>query len=504
MPTKKASRKRPQPAQPAGGNKQSPTVRVRMYRQGLGDCFLLTFANGGEERHVLIDFGTLGTKGGVSMDEVAKDIVATTGGAIRLLIVTHEHHDHLSGFPKLAKELGTRKAETVWLAWTENQNDALAKKLKGLRLAIGVALMKNLDRLRGVDGKAAELVQGLLGFFGHSFDGQGAPTSQDGFQAAVTASMELVRTLGNRVEYREPGEPVIELPEIPGFRFYVLGPPRSADAIGDTGEKGSSQLYGLRAFAAAADRAVIDGPTDSAVPEDEYCPFDLQFRLRDTDDRIQAAFADSYFAADHAWRRVDGDWLGAASDLALKLDNLTNNTSLAIAIERVSDGKVLLFPGDAQQGNWLSWHDAAMKWTSDGAKEKKTITASDLLARTVFYKVGHHASHNATVREKGLEMMQSKELIAFIPVDRQVALSRNPKGSWKMPARQLYARLLEKCDGRVMRSDGAWAKQEKKKGPIEGEFANLGTDKDWAGWQASQTAATNVVITPRYIDYTLA
>jgi hypothetical protein len=33
----------------------------------------------------------------------------------------------------------------------------------------------------------------------------------------------------------------------------------------------------------------------------------------------------------------------AAADLALQLDSMTNNTSLALAIERISDGKVLLF-----------------------------------------------------------------------------------------------------------------------------------------------------------------
>ena len=30
-------------APPPGGSHQLPAVRVRMYRQGLGDCFLLTF-----------------------------------------------------------------------------------------------------------------------------------------------------------------------------------------------------------------------------------------------------------------------------------------------------------------------------------------------------------------------------------------------------------------------------------------------------------------------------
>ena len=43
----------------------------------------------------------------------------------------------------------------------------------------------------------------------------------------------------------------------------------------------------------------------------------------------------------------------------------TNNTSLALAFELIEKGrvgKVLLFPADAQVGNWLSWHGEKMKF----------------------------------------------------------------------------------------------------------------------------------------------
>ncbi len=104
------------------------------------------------------------------------------------------------------------------------------------------------------------------------------------------------------------------------------------------------------------------------------------------------------------WRQIESDWLGAAGTLALQLDSDTNNTSLALAIELSPGGKVLLFPGDAQVGNWLSWH--ALHWTREGEPER-SVDAADLLRRTAFYKVGHHASHNATLREKGLELMDA-------------------------------------------------------------------------------------------------
>ena len=64
---------------------------------------------------------------------------------------------------------------------------------------------------------------------------------------------------------------------------------------------------------------------------------------------------------------------------------------------------MLLFPADAQIGNWLSWQSLPPGTAADDA----WITADDLLARTVLYKVGHHGSHNATLKERGLELMTS-------------------------------------------------------------------------------------------------
>ena len=54
--------------------------------------------------------------------------------------------------------------------------------------------------------------------------------------------------------------------------------------------------------------------------------------------------------------RIEG-----AGRLALQLDSDTNNTSLVLAIELIASGRVLLFPGDAQVGNWLSWHEG-IEW----------------------------------------------------------------------------------------------------------------------------------------------
>jgi beta-lactamase superfamily II metal-dependent hydrolase len=72
----------------------------------------------------------------------------------------------------------------------------------------------------------------------------------------------------------------------------------------------------------------------------------------------------------------DEDLLGAASIL----ERSVNNTSLFLVLD--VRGTRLVFPGDAQEGAW-------QHVLRDPEKAK-------LLQDAVFYKVGHHGSHNAT------------------------------------------------------------------------------------------------------------
>jgi hypothetical protein len=159
--------------------------------------------------------------------------------------------------------------------------------------------------------------------------------------------------------------------------------------------------------------------------------------------------------ADLGWRRIDQDWMDAASELALQLDSATNNTSLVLAIEVISSGKVLLFAADAQVGNWLSWQ--TLKWTLPNGVR---VTGPDLLKRTIFYKVGHHGSHNATLREKGLELMPHG-LVAFIPVDHEMAAKKH----WgQMPLPGLMMALKERARA-IVRVDDPQLKNTLPTGP---------------------------------------
>ncbi|MCY1547351.1 hypothetical protein D9M68_834030 [compost metagenome] len=134
--------------------------------------------------------------------------------------------------------------------------------------------------------------------------------------------------------------------------------------------------------------------------------------------------------------------------MALKMDSDTNNTSLVLAFE-LPDRQVLLFPGDAQVGNWLSWADQT--YPREASDEYPApVTRDDILSRVSLYKVGHHGSHNATLREFGLEKMTSPRLVAMIPVVESVALDKR----WKMPFPDLFHALQKRTQGRIVTGDG--------------------------------------------------
>jgi hypothetical protein len=206
--------------------------------------------------------------------------------------------------------------------------------------------------------------------------------------------------------------------------------------------KRDKETYGL-AFQGL--RQFIDGAATALDGAELGRPFDRQFEIPFQHARTMPFFRQHYWQAGPApdgWRRIDADWLAGASELALQLDSFTNNTSLVLAIE-LDDGDVLLFAADAQVGNWQSWQ--GLSWRVGD----RTVTGPDLLKRTIFYKVGHHGSHNATLKGNGLALMQGLQL-AMLPVDQEMAKQKR----WlKMPLDELVSALESQTKGAVLRSD---------------------------------------------------
>jgi hypothetical protein len=262
--------------------------------------------------------------------------------------------------------------------------------------------------------------------------------------------------------FLEPHGSSYWLPRVEGVRIYALGPPRdeklllSLDPEEDEGfEFGHLALRRQdAAFLGAASSAFQDDVVDAGQP------FAPRYRIpiqKVTDSPHKQFFADHYEKEAHDWRRIDHDWLHAAEHLALRLADEVNNTSLVMAIEMPKSKQVLLFTGDAQRGSWVSWDKG--DWTDGDGNQ---VTAQELLRRTVFYKVGHHGSHNATLKggstddpHPGLEWMAQDEyrdhFVAMIPANRPWAYGKSKP--WKHPLPSIEAALIQKAKGRVWRID---------------------------------------------------
>lgn len=461
--------------------KESGSVTVRMFCQGLGDCFLITIPqNGSRPYSILIDCGVaMGTPSAEDiMKQAVKSIAELTKGTVDLIVVTHQHWDHVSGFVHAADEMRKQiKFKHLWLAWTENSNDKLAQELQSrfakakLALARAFNAAASLKRTDATSTERLEALSGVFAFFGPGAS-EGKKPGKD-LDAAMALPRELVQAKDNpnALDYLLPGV-CKELPGSSGLaggvQAFVLGPPHDRSKLmrinpstkpGEAYEKKKGDPPGFAinwAWMASAMSDMVTvpgiaGDPDDAANVDRSQPFDDKWSKPLNAAKSDEFFDNRYFsdAKENEGRRIDGDWLwSGAQRLALKMDNYTNNTCLVLAFELPKSKRVLLFAADAQVGNWLSWHDQDYE-TKDGRK----LSATDLLANTTLYKVGHHGSHNATLKEKGLDLMTHPDLVAMLPVEAD-GVMRLRYG--QMPLRSLMKTLGEKTEGRILRLDGKW------------------------------------------------
>lgn len=373
-----------------------------MYRPGFGDCFLITFGTGADARHVLVDFGAhmhgeIGTMGQI-MDHIEK----TTGSKLEIIIATHQHRDHISGFGQFADRFSKFAIGQVWLPWTDNPHDQQAASLRKKQLALYDALETHLRNGLGASEASPQYAPAL-----------DALTNLRGNETAVT---ELERGFGTgaSVHYFEGNASLAKVGTIAGLSAEFLAPPRDAAF--------------LSRMNPPADQHFLTGP---GVRADGVHPFArLEIKPEPADADYQAIVKEGQpVLSPETLKALQEIAEAPAERLALALDNVRNNTSLVVLFRY--QGKVLLFPGDAQWGNWQSWIG--------------TDRARQLLSEVDFLKVAHHGSENATPVDV-VRALKAAGLAVMVPTQT--------KPFPTIPRKPLLDELEKHCQGSVaVRSD---------------------------------------------------
>ncbi|GAB2808580.1 ComEC/Rec2 family competence protein [Ferruginibacter profundus] len=438
------------------------SVNIKMYRIGeLGDCFLLRFTSGSEITHVLIDCGSYWNNNS-SIDrlkKIATDIKKQVAGQkLDVIVGTHQHNDHLSGFIHAKTIFNSIKPEQVWLSWLDDPSpdNKLGRKI-GEDYNNYLTSLRNINKelskdfFADADEKIKKSINGLLGFYGvGNNDKMNATTQKLPAELPARAREELQKMGRKAPQYLSPGE-VFNLPGISNgaVKVYVLGPPKDEEHLYKK-EPRKDETFdhklasnGVNAEKMLSAMKKLTG-TAKIKKDEEPFPFDEPYRKSDNFKAVEKAYDRE------KWRQIEADWINQAEQLALWLDGFTNNSSLVLAFEIVKTKKVLLFAADAQAGNWRSWKE--IKWK----KMPADFNWLTLMKNTVLYKTGHHGSHNSTLAE-ALNNMTHKELVVMIPVEKSDPMVNFGKG-WQMPAINLYKELKKRSRNRIIRMDEGIAK----------------------------------------------
>lgn len=389
-------------AAPAAGR----NMTIRMYNVGFGDAFLVKIPRKKGELRILFDCGSIeASPAGGKMANIVKNIISDVtddDGVARIdvVVATHRHKDHVSGFGDDA--WNAIEVKEVWMPWTEHPTDPEARRIREAQSKLALGLSMGLAAAPEAVGAAAQRDRDIA--------------ADVVANALVLSNEAAMTTLHNGFT----GEPLrrflplkgdagrsVDTDVLPGVVVHVLGPSRDADVIRDMDPpKGESYLR-MRGVAL----------NSNGLPP---APFASEYRMQ---------------SSKGAWTLTPQDMImlqnaGGSSDLAVAvaLDKAVNGTSLMLILEVA--GTVLLFPGDAQWGTWMAVLEDP-QWR-------------ELLQRVNFYKIGHHGSHNASPK---------KFVRDLLPVGCCAMASTLVRKVWPdIPKQQLLAGLVTK-KAAIARSD---------------------------------------------------
>lgn len=338
---------------------------LRAFNVGFGDCFLLTFVYGNNDsRHVLIDFGSTRPPAGAKsnhMETIAQKIKELTGNKLHVVVATHRHKDHISGFatsPNVRSSgnaIKECKPDIVLQPWTEEPNISenatgpgfVASSLKNMSV-VSARVFKFASQLSSKQMRASGFSQREREYL--KFTGENNISNK----SAVTNLMTMGRL---KAKYLYAQAPLDLSNLLPGIDIDVLGPP-TVDQHAEVATQNPKNAAEYWHLAATNNGTLLPG-RQAQFPQHVARPTTYGKWMQQRLDKMQK---DSLMG------------------IVTALDDTMNNTSLILLFR--CGGKSLLFPGDAQ---WENWQYAL--------SQEKTVK---LLKEVDVYKVGHHGSLNAT------------------------------------------------------------------------------------------------------------
>jgi beta-lactamase superfamily II metal-dependent hydrolase len=394
-------------------------VRVRMFRVGFGDFFLLSITTTRGQSHILIDCGVHAKDLG-SIREAVTQMAQDCDNKLALVIMTHRHADHISGFGSCSDIFGKIEVGRVWMPWFEDTTIDEAKHFQASLVALANYVGSGF-RARLAAGPS-EVTTQLLSMAENITGGMSAAGGSANEKALRVLQSGFKNTPAH--DYLKAGDHATLPQELidAGLTAQVLGPPIDKSLVEQMTNKTQQYLSGAS--------------EEDQDDDDKPLPFAEAFRASYG---AYPSRAFEIYDADEIVRMVDSSQPDMLAAQAVAADKTLNNQSLVILFS--VDGKNLLFAGDAQWGNWENF----LYGGAYGTPGHTTMTnaAKAILDKIDFYKVGHHGSANAT----------PKDAVQAMRMGCAGMCSTQEHAYNQVPRAPLLAALGQRMENKLARSD---------------------------------------------------